>query len=408
MYDVLIIGAGAAGMTAAVFAAKNNAETAVLEKEDRVGKKLAITGKGRCNITNNSEIDELMRNIPRNPKFLYSAFSAFSAKDTMNFFENLGVPLKTERGKRVFPVSDRASDVVNALENEMKRLNVELIKGRCVSLVINNGVCEGVRAGGREIRASAVILAAGGMSYPKTGSDGNGYKLAKQAGHTIVSPTPSLCGLTAKEKWPEQAAGLNLRNVSVRLFDREKVIFKELGELTFTPDGVAGPTVLSASAHIANMEPERYRISIDLKPALSESRLDARVLRDFSENKGKRFADSLNALLPQKLIGVIAELSGIDPSKNIGDITKAERLSLVRLLKNLSVNIMRFRPIEEAVITRGGVSVKEINPRTMESRLVKNLFFGGEIIDCDAYTGGFNLQIAFSTGYIAGINASKR
>ncbi len=408
MYDVLVIGAGASGMTAAIFAAENGAKTAVLEKEDRVGKKLSITGKGRCNVTNNSDISGLMRNIPRNPKFLYGAFSAFSAADTMNFFEKLGVPLKTERGKRVFPVSDRASDVVKALENEMKRLNVELIKGRCGSLVIENGKCSGVRCGGREIRASAVILACGGMSYPKTGSDGSGYNLARRAGHTIIAPVPSLCGLVTEEKWVRNAAGLNLRNVMVSLYDGSKVIYKELGELAFTPDGAAGPTVLSASAHIADIVPERYRISIDLKPALSESKLDTRILRDFSENKGKRLSESLNALLPQKLIGVITELSGIEPSKRVDDITKSERANLVRLLKNLSLKIASFRPIEEAVITRGGVCVKEIDPRTMESKLVKNLYFCGEIIDCDAYTGGFNLQIAFSTGCQAGKNAAVR
>lgn len=407
MYDVLVIGGGAAGMMAAITAARSGARTAVLEKNSRLGRKLAITGKGRCNLTNNSDNDTVMKNIPRNARFLYSALSQFSAADTMEFFERLGVPLKTERGKRVFPVSDRAADVVEALCDEIKRLGVEVIKGSCTGLLIKDGACVGAKSAGRELHSAATVIATGGMSYPATGSDGSGYRLAQQAGHTVVPPEPSLISMETKERWTARAEGLCLRNAAVRLLDGGKCIYEDFGELLFTNYGISGPTVLSASAHIPKMEPDRYTIIIDLKPALSEKQLDARILRDFSERRGQRLGDSLGGLLPSQLIAPIIGLSGIDPDIRVDDITRGGRLMLGGLLKKLTLHVERYRPIEEAIITRGGVSVKEIDPRTMESKLCRRLYFAGEIIDCDAYTGGFNLQIAFSTGYSGGLAAAK-
>lgn len=410
MFDVIVIGGGAAGMMAAAAAAEYGAFAAVIEKNDRLGKKLAITGKGRCNLTNNSDLAEVMNNIPANARFLYSALSAFSTADVMDYFESLGVPLKTERGKRVFPVSDKASDVVTALSERLNQLGVKIIRGDVRELVTENGVCTGVRykSGGalKTERAKAVILATGGKSYPKTGSDGYGYTLARQAGHTIVPPQPSLVPLETEQGWVSRAAGLNLRNCAVRLFDGEKRIYEDFGELMFTGFGVSGPTVLSASAHIADMQRGRYSLVIDLKPALSEKQLDARLLRDFSERRGQPFIEAIGGLLPSGLREPIAELSGISPSKKVDEITREERRALIALLKGVRLDILRFRPIDEAIITRGGVAVSEINPKTMESKLCRGLFFAGEIIDVDAYTGGFNLQIAFSTARAAGKAAS--
>lgn len=404
MYDVLIIGGGAAGMLCAVTAAKNGAKVAILERNDRLGKKLAITGKGRCNVCNNSDNETIMKNIPRNARFLYSALSQFSAADVMELFESLGVPLKTERGNRVFPQSDKAFDVVQALKKEISRLKVEVIYEQCTELIIEDGVCLGARTKKREVRANATVLATGGKSYPLTGSDGFGYTLAQQAGHTIIPPEPSLSAMVTKEK-PLEAAGLQLRNISMKLFDGEKCIYEDFGELYFMNYGISGPTVLSASAHILKMERGRYSVKVDLKPALTEKQLDARILRDFDERRGQRFADSLRGLLPAQLVPMIVRNSGIDPDKKVDEISKAERGALLKALKELSFEIVEFRPIDEAIITRGGVSVKEISPKTMESKLCSGLYFAGEIIDCDAYTGGFNLQIAFSTGYAAAVAA---
>lgn len=406
MCDVVVIGAGAAGMTAAIAAAEAGARVRVLEKNAAVGRKLAITGKGRCNVTNNCTFDELMENIPRNGRFLYSALSAFTPQDAMALFESLGVPLTTERGKRVFPTSGKAGDIVGALEKRLKALGVEVIQERAASLIIEDGRCAGVR-GKREYRG-AVVLATGGMSYPRTGSDGFGYTLAKSAGHTIIPPEPSLSAMETQQRWVSQAAGLDLRNISMALFDGDKQIYSDFGELQFMAYGVSGPTVLSASAHIAHMESRRYSIRIDLKPALSEKQLDARILRDFAQRRGTAFGESLRGLLPQQLTAPIAELSGIDPSKRVDDITREERRALVSLLKGVKLDITRFRPIDEAIVTRGGVCVKEISPKTMESKLCGGLFFAGEVIDVDAYTGGFNLQIAFSTGMAAGKAAANR
>ena len=405
MSDVIVIGAGAAGMTAAIAAAEAGARVRILEKNADAGRKLAITGKGRCNVTNNCTFDELMENIPRNGRFLYSALSAFTPQDTMALFERLGVPLTTERGKRVFPTSGKARDIVNALEGRLKALGVELIQERAASLIIEDGRCAGVR-GKREYRG-AVVLATGGMSYPRTGSDGFGYTLARSAGHTVIPPEPSLSAMETKQRWTAQAAGLDLRNISMALYDGDRQIYSDFGELQFTVHGVSGPTVLSASAHIPRMESGRYSIRIDLQPALSEKQLDARILRDFAERRGTPFGESLRGLLPQQLTAPVAGLSGIDPLKKVDEVTREERRALVSLLKGVRLDVTRFRPIEEAIVTRGGVCVKEISPKTMESKLCGGLFFAGEIIDVDAYTGGFNLQIAFSTGMAAGKAAAR-
>lgn len=407
MYDVVIIGAGAAGMLAAIAAAESGARVCVVEKNAAVGKKLAITGKGRCNVTNNCSFEELMENIPRNGRFLYSALRAFSPQDVMAFFEDSGVPLKTERGKRVFPVSDKAADIVKALERRLRALNVEIVRDSARSLIVEDGCCAGVR-GEREYRAGAVVLATGGKSYPRTGSDGFGYTLAKSAGHTIIPPEPSLSAMETQQRWVSQAAGLELRNISMALYDGGKEIYSDFGELHFTAYGISGPTVLSASAHIPKMESGRYSVKIDLKPALSEKQLDARILRDFDQRRAMPFGESLRGLLPQQLTAPVTELSGIDPQKKVDEITRGERQTLVSLLKGIRLDVTRFRPIDEAIITRGGICVKEITPKTMESKLCGGLFFAGEIIDVDAYTGGFNLQIAFSTGAAAGKAAAER
>ncbi len=393
-------------MLCAITAAELGANVAIAEKNDRLGRKLAITGKGRCNVCSNSDNETIMKNIPRNARFLYSALSQFSAEDVMSFFERIGVPLKTERGSRVFPVSDKAADVVSALTGRLKQLGVDVLREECTSLIIEEGSCRGIVTKKRSINARSVVLATGGKSYPVTGSDGFGYKLAQQAGHTIIPPEPSLSALTTVQRWTAAAAGLDLRNISMKLLDGGKPIYEDFGELMFTASGISGPTVLSASAHIPRMERGRYSVRIDLKPALSEKQLDARILRDFAERRGSRFADSLRGLLPAQLVQPVVELSGISPDKKVDEISKQERHALGGVLKGLTLDISGFRPIEEAIITRGGVAVNEISPKTMESKLCSGLYFAGEIIDCDAYTGGFNLQIAFSTAYAAAMAAS--
>lgn len=388
-------------MYCAAHAAEFGLKTAVAEHGKALGRKLGITGKGRCNVTNNCDRDTVLKNVMRNPRFLYSALSNCSPAEVMYYFEALGVPLKTERGQRVFPVSDRAGDIVSALERRLKRLNVEIIRGNCTRLLIEDGRCAGAVVSGREVRAGAVVLATGGLSYSATGSDGSGYALAQQAGHTVVPCRPSLVPMETEERWTARAAGLDLRNISMKLTRGGKTIYEDFGELMFMPYGIGGPTVLSASAHIPEAECGGYSVEIDLKPALSEKQLDNRILRDFSERKGMRFADSLRGLLPAQLAPVIAELSGIPEDLRVDEVTKGQRKELGRLLKHLTLRIKRLRPVEEAIITRGGVSVKEINPNTMESKLCPGLYFAGEIIDCDALTGGFNLQIAFATAYAA-------
>ncbi len=386
---------------AAVHAARFGKSVIVFEKNERTGRKLRITGKGRCNVTNNSSMEEHMKNIPVNPRFLYSSYSSFCAEETMDFFEELGVPLKTERGNRVFPVSDKADDIADALDREMKKLGVKLIHKRVSGLIIEDGKCCGVTVGKDEFRSESVLIACGGKSYPNTGSNGDGYTLAEMAGHTITEIKPSLVPLVSPDKYCAEMMGLSLRNVTLKLFDREKLIYSELGEMLFTHFGVSGPLVLSASSHIRDMQPNRYTLKIDLKPGLTAEQLDMRIQRDFSENLNRDFANGIRKLLPTKLIPVAVKLSGIPAEQKVNGITREQRRKLGELIKDFPVRISAFRPVDEAIITSGGVSVREINPKTMESKLVSGLFFAGEVIDVDAYTGGFNLQIAFSTAYSA-------
>lgn len=403
--EVIIIGGGASGAFASIISARMGRKVILFEKNERIGRKLRITGKGRCNLTNNCTNDELMNNIPVNPRFLYSAFSAFSPQDTMDFFESLGVPLKTERGRRVFPVSDNANDIADALEKEMKKCGVKIIHETVKHIITDDNICTGViTSSGKEYNAQSVLIATGGKSYPLTGSTGDGYRMAKELGHTVTNIYPSLVPLVIREKYCSEMMGLSLRNVNLKLFDREKCIFSEQGEMLFTHFGMSGPLVLSASSHIRDMQSGRYRISIDLKPALSEQQLDKRIQRDFAENQNRDFINAIRNLLPAKMIPVAVSLSGIPADKKANSITKEERHKFAELIKNFNFNIENFRPVEEAIITSGGIPVREINPKTMESRLVSGLFFAGEVIDVDAYTGGFNLQIAFSTAYSAGIN----
>lgn len=401
MTDVIIIGGGAAGCMAAVHAARFGKSVIVFEKNERTGRKLRITGKGRCNVTNNSSMEEHMKNIPVNPRFLYSSYSSFCAEETMAFFEELGVPLKTERGNRVFPVSDKADDIADAFDREMKKLGVKLIHKRVSGLIIEDGKCCGVTAGKDEFRSESVLIACGGKSYPNTGSNGDGYALAEMAGHTITEIKPSLVPLVSPDKYCAEMMGLSLRNVTLKLFDREKLIYSELGEMLFTHFGVSGPLVLSASSHIRDMQPNRYTLKIDLKPGLTAEQLDMRIQRDFSENLNRDFANGIRKLLPAKLIPVAVKRSGIPAEQKVNGITREQRRKLGEIIKDFPVRISAFRPVDEAIITSGGVSVREINPKTMESKLVSGLFFAGEVIDVDAYTGGFNLQIAFSTAYSA-------
>ena len=403
MTDVIIIGGGAAGCFAAVWAARYGKSVIVFEKNEKLGRKLRITGKGRCNVTNNSSTDEHMKNIPVNPRFLYSSFSNFDADSTMEFFEGLGVPLKTERGNRVFPVSDNANDIADALAREMKNLGVQIVHSRVTKLITENGAVKGVKAGGQEYPCSSVIIACGGRSYPNTGSTGDGYTLAESVGHTVTELKPSLVPLTSPDRYCTEMMGLSLRNVTLKLMDGEKAIYSEMGEMLFTHFGVSGPLVLSASSHIRDMQPNRYKLLIDLKPALTAEQLDARIQRDFAENLNRDFSNGIRALLPAKLIPVAVKLSGISPQQKVNGITKEQRHKFGELLKAFPVRISGFRPIDEAIITSGGVSTKEIDPKTMESRLCSGLFFAGEVIDVDAYTGGFNLQIAFSTAYTAAL-----
>lgn len=405
-YNTIIIGAGASGLFASIIAARMGKTVLLLEHSNRVGKKLLITGKGRCNITNNSDNNEILKNIPVNSRFMYSSLNNFSAYDTMNFFEELGVKLKTERGNRVFPESDSAAEIVNALENEVKRLKVHVNFADVKELIIEENTVKGVKTDKGDFFSDTVIVATGGKSYPGTGSTGDGYKFAKQAGHTVTKLNPSLVPLVTKEKYCADMMGLSLKNVTLTLRDKKenKVIFTELGEMLFTHFGVSGPLVLSASSHIRKMEEDRYSLEIDLKPGLSEQQLDTRLLRDFSQYPNKDFANVLRKLLPAKMIPVIISLSGIQPETKVNQITKQQRINFGKLVKCFPLTVKSFRPIEEAIITSGGVDVKEISPKTMESKLVSGLYFIGEVLDVDAYTGGFNLQIAFSTAYAAATN----
>ncbi len=402
--DHLCIGGGPAGVFAALTAAANGKRCMILEHNKQLGRKLRITGKGRCNLTNNCDRDTLLANIPANGKFLYSALSRYTPQDVMAYFEGLGVPLKTERGNRVFPVSDRAEDIVQALQKAVQRAGIPVVHGDAAHLILEQGRCLGVRtADGREFRAGTTLLATGGLSYPKTGSDGTGYRLAEEAGHTIVPPMPSLIPLVTKENWCRDAMGLSLRNVTLRLYRGEKCVFEDLGEMLFTHFGVSGPLVLSASALMRKGSPEDYRLEIDLKPGLTPEQLDKRIQRDLAESPNRDLGNILHALLPAKLILPVLRLCGIAPDTKANTLTKAQRLTLGSCIKAVSLHVRAFRPIEEAIITRGGVSVKEVDARTMASKRCEGLYFAGEILDLDGYTGGFNLQIAFSTAYSAGI-----
>lgn len=408
---IIVVGAGAAGLMAAGVAGEAGGDVLVIERNDKVARKVMITGKGRCNVTNNcTMINELISAVPTNGRFLYGAFSKFMPTDTIEFFEDMGVPLKVERGNRVFPESDKAVDIVDALNGFCQDSGAKRIKGRVTQLIISDNSVKGVKLeDGEEHMADAVIVATGGASYPLTGSTGDGYTLAKQAGHTITELKPSLVPLVCHEGFCMDLQGLSLRNIEITVLDSEsyKEVYKDFGEMLFTHFGVSGPVILSASAHMNNMKPRKYEIHIDLKPGLNYEQLDRRIQRDFLENANKNFINALDALLPKKLVPIIVKLSGIKPATKVNQVTREQRGSLVNLLKDLKVTVNGFRPIEEAIITAGGVSVREIDPRTMESKLCKGLFFAGEVIDVDAYTGGYNLQIAFSTGRLAGAVASQ-
>lgn len=409
--SVLVVGAGAAGLMAAGVAAENGARTVILERNDRPARKVMITGKGRCNVTNNcTSLQSLISNVTRNGRFLYGAFSRFMPSDVIDFFESRGVELKTERGNRVFPVSDKSADIVDALSDYGYR-NSKVIKGRAIKLLTEDGYAVGVETeDGEAIYADKIIIATGGLSYSATGSTGDGYELARQAGHTVTKLTPSLVPLEIHEGFCSELMGLSLRNSAIKVIDTEKnnkEKYSDFGEMLFTHFGVSGPMILSASSHMRDMKKGKYKIIIDLKPALSIEQLDARILRDFSENTNKNFINALDGLLPKKLVPVIVKLSKIPMSTKVNQITREQRRFLAELLKGLTVTVTDFRPIEEAIITSGGIDVSEINPKTMESKLVKGLYFAGEVIDADAYTGGFNLQIAFSTGRLAGLSAAE-
>lgn len=406
--NIVIIGAGAAGMMAAIQAARLGKKVTLLERNDRPGRKIIITGKGRCNVTNAVNLlNELISAVPVNGRFLYSAFSNFMPQDTMDFFEQEGVALKIERGNRVFPVSDSSMDIVDALYNAAKKAGVAFKKGRAVDLVIEDGAVTGViTEEGEAVSASSVLVATGGKSYPGTGSTGDGYMLAQKAGHTVTELKPSLVPLEIHEGFCSQLQGLSLRNVAIKVEDTSKcrIVYEDFGEMLFTHFGVSGPLILSASSHMRDMEREKYVIHIDLKPALSHEQLDKRIVRDFTENANKDYVNSLSLLLPRKLIPVAAKLTDIKASTKTNQITREQRAGLVEWLKDFKVTVTDFRPIEEAIVTSGGVKVSEVDPKTMQSKLVKGLYFAGEVLDVDAYTGGFNLQIAFSTGYAAGVN----
>ncbi len=411
--NVVVIGGGPAGMMAAIASAEQGNQVILIEKMSSLGRKLLITGKGRCNITSSLDMDEFIKNTPGNGRFLYSCYQEFTNQDIIDFLKKQGLDVKEERGNRIFPVTDKSLDVLKAFSKRLKELNISIKYNASVEeILVQDNKIIGVKANGQTIHADKVILATGGKSYPLTGSTGDGYELAKKLGHTITSIKPSLVPLeTHNKKVCQEMQGLSLRNVKIELKDIEKnkVIYEEQGEMIFTHFGVSGPTILSSSAHLVRykgieekFENKKIVLSIDFKPALTEEKLDARILRDFDKQKNKQYKNSLDELLPQKLIPIVVERSKINSNKKVNEITKEERRNLVKLLKHFELEIKQFRPIDEAIITSGGVSIKEINPKTMESKLVEGLYFAGEIIDVDSYTGGFNLQIAYSTGYVAG------
>lgn len=408
MAKVIVIGGGAAGMMAAIIAARNGKEVTVLEQNEKLGKKLFITGKGRCNFTNACDIEDLFGNVISNPKFMYSAFYTFSNDMVMDFFEELGMPYKVERGNRVFPVSDHSSDVIKVLEKEMRRLGVVIcLNTKVKSLIIEKNICKGVELVNKKekIYADSVIITTGGVSYPRTGACKDGYIFAKQAGHTIVAPSPSLVPIELEEDCCKDLMGISLKNVSATIYADNKKVYSDFGEMLFTHFGVSGPIIIKASAYIQKYLQRKLSLTIDLKPALDEKQLDERILRDFQLFQNKQLKNALDKLLLRALIPVVIEKSGLDGDKKVNELTKEERRILGHTIKYLPFSIIGLRSWDEAIVTKGGVSVKEIDPGTMESKLTGGLYFAGEVLDLDALTGGFNLQIAWSTGYLAGLSA---
>ncbi|MBE6645286.1 MAG: aminoacetone oxidase family FAD-binding enzyme [Ruminococcaceae bacterium] len=403
---ICVVGGGAAGMMAAGTARQYGVDVTIFENTDRLGKKLAITGKGRCNVTNDSQIQEFLENVTKNPRFLYSALNSFSTSDTMAFFESLGVKLKVERGKRVYPESDKAKDIVDAMRSYSSDCNVKYNKVTEIKK-LDDGAFS-VTAANKKYVFDSVIIATGGKSYPLTGSDGSGYRLASKLGHKVTELIPSLIPIESTSTLCSRMQGLSLKNISVKIKDENnKILYTDFGEMMFAHFGVTGPVILSASAHLRNHDISKLVLSIDLKPALDEKTLDQRLLSDFSDKSNKDFINSLSALLPSKMIEPFIEICGVDARKKVNSITKEERKRILNKLKNFEIPLFRFRTIDEAIITSGGIDVSDISPKDMQSKIVSGLFFAGEIIDVDAYTGGFNLQIAFSTGYLAGKSAAE-
>ena len=406
--DVTVIGGGAAGMMCAYTAACGGSDVVLLEPNRQLGRKVRITGKGRCNVCNDCDEKTVLKNIPGDGRFLYSALSKLSPRDTMTLFESLGVPLKTERGNRVFPVSDNANDVADALARALSDAGVKILHAKAKRILTENGAVSGVETDQGRIECTSVAVCTGGRSYPATGSTGDGYRFARDAGHTVRTPQPSLVPLESNDPWCAEMQGFSLRNVTLTAFDESgKALYSELGEMLFTHFGVSGPLVLSASAHLRDFKSHRYRLEIDLKPGMDEKKLDARVLRDFEKYANREFRNALFDLAGRSMIPVLVSLSGIPGEQKVNTITREQRHTLVQLLKHFPVSISGTRPIDEAIVTTGGVELREINPRTMESKLLPGLYFAGEVLDLDAYTGGFNLQIAWSTGYTAGLALQK-
>ena len=409
MIEIAVIGGGAAGMMAAITAARQGAQVTLLEPNERLGKKLNITGKGRCNVTNDCDQETLMTNIPGNGRFLYSALTRFTPQDAMAFFEALGVPLKVERGNRVFPVSDRSFDISGALERELRRLKVRILRERAVEITAEGGRVTGVQSDRQHHPADAVVLATGGVSYPGTGSTGDGYAMAAALGHTIVPPRGSLVPLESGDADCAAMQGLSLRNVEATVLNgKNKPVFREFGEMLFTHFGVSGPLMLSASAHLRRWDKEQYRLSIDLKPALDQQKLDSRILRDIGENPNRDMANILSGLVHRSMVPVLLRRLALPEGEKANSLTKEQRRALVQELKHFTVSLTGPRPVAEAIVTAGGVKVGDVVPGTMASKLAEGLYFAGEILDVDAYTGGFNLQIAWATGYLAGLSAAEQ
>ncbi|MDD6339869.1 MAG: NAD(P)/FAD-dependent oxidoreductase [Butyrivibrio sp.] len=406
MAKVVVVGGGAAGMMAAISAAKCGHKVSLFERNEKLGKKIYITGKGRCNVTNACEVEDIFANIVTNRKFMYSAIYSFDNSMVQMFFEENNCRLKVERGNRVFPCSDKSYDIINALDRAMQKEGVDVhLNSRVQNIIVDDGIVKGIEVNGKKIYSDVVIVATGGYSYPSTGSDGDGHSFARENGINVTKCSPALVPFIAKEEWVKELQGLSLRNCKVSLMDGECCIYSDFGELLFTHFGVSGPTVLSASSYVVELiKKKELKLIIDLKPALNEQQLDERILRDFKENINRNFANSLDKLLPKSMIGVVVARSGISPDAKVNEITKEKRKKLVRLIKEFDITLTGLRGFNEAIITHGGIDVKEINPQTMESKKIRKLYFAGEILDVDALTGGFNLQIAWSTGYLAGLS----